>query len=188
MKNSLFSLFLSIVFTTGFSQDPAFELSSRLNRTIKKDKLDNAMFNSKMVPGFWENRGLPYEARNELNLRKKMDYGQRFSMVPQDFEYNKILEIVSAEITTTNLGKEITIEGKSDLLTLEQKTLIDQADLGADIWLKVRFKYKDQPSASEASKNKIIINSYKRRIIISTTRCTDCFYRDCTRCSSITFP
>ncbi|MDP3557106.1 MAG: hypothetical protein Q8T03_07005 [Bacteroidota bacterium] len=70
-------------------------------------------------------------------------------------EYNKMIDYVSVEIKCTSNGKEITAEGLSDTLNLEQKNILKTADIGSRIKIKIKFKYKDSKNDDYGSSRKI---------------------------------
>jgi len=156
MKNVLFTFTLLLLLITGFSRVPAFEYNGRLTRTVKVERLNNAFIISDLVPEFWQNLGLPYQVRQDFDLRKKVDYDQRFSSTPQFFDYRKIVEIVWAEITTTNNGQLMITQNTGDLLTKEQKQQLNSADLGSEIYVNVKVKYKAEANNTPNNSGNII--------------------------------
>ncbi|MBL0331205.1 MAG: energy transducer TonB [Bacteroidetes bacterium] len=154
MKNKIvFSLLLLIVIN-GISQPSKFEYFGRLNPSVKKDKLNDAKFVTDLSPVLWHLLILPNKDRVELDEQRKLNYPLGFFAYPQG-GYNTIVDYVSVEISTTHNGVVVTSTGAKEALTTEQKNNIKSADLGSDINVVIRFKYKKQLSNTIVA-NKLI--------------------------------
>src|SRR4051812_45382612 len=57
--------------------------------------------------------------------------------------YAKMLDYVSFEMTTRLDGNTVSAKSESDLLTAEQKNILDNVLMGEEILVKIRFRYKD---------------------------------------------
>jgi TonB family protein len=74
---------------------------------------------------------------------------------PKRYDYN--LTYVSIEISAICDGKTITSISTNDQLSTDQKTLINRADLGTEIMVKMTIAYKDVASANgEDKKTKVM--------------------------------
>jgi hypothetical protein len=150
MKNSITALFLFLLFTTCLSQNYKFEYGGRFSPAIKKEKLRNAQFINEIMPEFCRYVSLPYKERAHLDqllaIVKPSQANYTYPLgsyfhVQKDYE--KIIEYVSIEISSIRQGKILTYGNTTDLLTTEQKNSLSSADLGTDIRIKIRFKYKN---------------------------------------------
>jgi len=155
MKNGIITLVLILVFTSSFSQNYSFEYSGRFNPQVKKEKLNQVNLASEITTELWQKIQLQYNVRQELNLRKKTDFTQSYVINPQDYNFNKIVDYVSVEILASSNGKTISSKSNGNQLTAEQKRILQTADLGSDINIKINFKFKNQTIKSVGSDNKI---------------------------------
>jgi TonB family protein len=154
MKNNIITLFLVLLFSTGFSQNSKYEYNGRLTPSVKKEKLNEVKFISDITPELWHKLALPIKEHDELDYRRKMEYSLGYYLYPQG-GYNIIIDYVSVEILATCNSKVLTSQSTSDKLTPEQKNILNAADLGSDISIKIKFKYKNQAKDSLGS-SKII--------------------------------
>jgi TonB family protein len=133
MKSFIVILQLFLFFSNGFPQNPTFEYNGRNAPSVNKEKLKEVQFVGDITPQLWDKMALPYKDYYELNQRKK---SQGY------YNYNTIIDFVSVEISTTSGNKTFTSHSTSDKLTAEQKSILNSADLGSEIKMKIRFKYK----------------------------------------------
>ena len=126
MKKNLISLLLLLVFTNAFSQNFIKTYTGRISNNIKKEKL------------------------NEIHLMSELI--DPASLVPNYHlpqEWNKVIDLVTVKITTAKNGMDISLESHSDVLSPEQKSSLNDADLGSFVLLEVTYYEKDQVSASK---------------------------------------
>lgn len=64
--------------------------------------------------------------------------------------------MVFTEISVSINGKTAVAKSSSDKLTTSQKNILNTADLGANINVTIKYKYKDQTNDIWGSRNKII--------------------------------
>ena len=155
MKNILISFLLFALSTTGFSQGGKYEYFGRLNPCVKKEKLADIKFVTDLSPVMWHLLVVPYKERIELDEQRKINYPLGFYVYPQG-GYNLIVDYVSVEISTFQNGKIYTSKSTSDVLTAEQKKIINSADLGSDITVKIMYKHKSCGSEKHLADNEII--------------------------------
>jgi TonB family protein len=155
MKNGLITLVLVMFCVTGFSHDIRFEYSGRYNPQVKKDKLNEVNLVSEITPELWQKLQLPYKERQELDRRKKTDFTQGYSINPQEYNYNKMVDYVSVEISASGNGKVVAAKSTGNQLTAEQKHILRAAVPGSDISIKINFKFKNQTGKSVDTENKI---------------------------------
>jgi hypothetical protein len=53
-----------------------------------------------------------------------------------------VIDYESVQITATCYGKTITAQGNGDALNFEQKNVLNMADNGSDLNIRIRFKFK----------------------------------------------
>jgi TonB family protein len=150
MKNSITTLSLFFVLTTCFSQNSTFEYNGRFTPSIKKEKLSGARFICEIMPEFSRYVSMPHRELDELRQLSKSvcppqrNYGS-FLTYPLDKyiqNYEQVIDYVSIEVLTTSNGKTLAARSSTDELTNEQKNILNSADLGSDIRIKIKFNYK----------------------------------------------
>jgi TonB family protein len=153
MKKSITTLLLFFVFTTGFSQNSTFAYNGRFSPAIKKEKLSGARFICEIMPEFGRYVSMPFRELDQLNQLLKSvcspqrNYGSSLTYPPDTYvhmqeNYERVIDYVSIEILTTSNGKTLAAQGPTDALTNEQKNILNSADLGSDIRIKIKFNYK----------------------------------------------
>lgn len=122
-----------------FAQNLRYEYPGKLTFSVKKHNLENAMFISEVTSDLWRKMILPYKERVTLEeQRKKQGY---YIYLEQD-NYKTVVDYISVELWGTCNGKNISAKNTSDRLTPEQKRLLNTADQGTDIIIKIKFRYK----------------------------------------------
>jgi TonB family protein len=142
MKNSLFTLILFLLFTSGFSQNLKFEYTGRQTPSIRKVQLKVASSINEIMPEFSRYFRLPFNENQQFNKRIVTIYPQA-NYFP-DENYNYIFDYISVEIAATGNGKTLTSLGTSDALTSAQKSILNEADMGTDIRIKIKFRFKNE--------------------------------------------
>lgn len=150
MKNNLITLLLLLAFFSGFSQTSKYEYQGRPNPSVKKEKLIEAQFITDISPELWRELRLTHNDRFELEQRRKIFYSPGYNINIQGIDY------VSVEISVNTNGTDLTFESASDKLNIEQKNILNNADLGTDIHIKIKFRYKKQEYDNLGSDNKIV--------------------------------
>jgi TonB family protein len=166
MKNSLVTLLLSLFISTGFTQNSKFEYTGRLTPAIKKAKLNEANLIYEIMPQFSRYFVLPYNDRSQFDKQVITIYPQAY-MFPQD-NYNYLFNYVAVEISAICDGKVITSVSKNDTLTAAQKDILNTADLGNDISIKIKFNYKNGAIDSHGTTCKINEGEYSVTVIPQT--------------------
>jgi TonB family protein len=164
MKASAITLFLLAIITTSFAQTTKYELPGRLNPVIKSNKLDAMQYVSELLPDLWTSLVLP--PMDQSTIHQLLDQQQMFAVSsllsnqqPKHYtreNFNKILDIVSVEIITSNSGKVLSTVSQSDLFTPDQKNKMKTADLGTDLKVKISFKYRNEPTDKFGIGNKMV--------------------------------
>jgi hypothetical protein len=153
MKNYLSTLLLFFVFTTCFSQNYKYEYSGRFSPVIKKERLNGARFICEIMPEFSRYLSMPYREREQLSQLLKsvepqqQNYGSPLAYPSERYVhiqegYERVIDYVSIEILVTSNGKTLVAHSSGDALTNEQKNILNSADLGSDIRIKIKFNYK----------------------------------------------
>lgn len=143
MKSIYVTLLLVLAVTAGFSGNYEFHYSGSSNPKVSSEKLNNVNSLNDLAPDFWQYALLKNDDRQELNFLKKTDFTNIFSVVPKEYDYNNIIEIISVEIRNSDNGNIISAKSESENLTLAQKQLLKNADPGTDINVKVNFRFKN---------------------------------------------
>lgn len=155
MKNSIITLILVLICTTGFAQNYRFEYSGGTTPKVNKEKLNKVNLVSDITPDLWSNMQLNYYTRRELDIHRNTDFSQVYSISNQEFNYNNIVEYTSVEILASSNGKITSSKSKGDKLTMAQKQILEKADIGAELNVKINFQFKNQANNKIETENKI---------------------------------
>jgi TonB family protein len=166
MKNNLITLLLSLIIITGFSQNSRFQYNGRITPAIKKAKLSEAGFIYEIMPEFSRYFVLPYNDRAQFDKQVITIYPLA-SIYPLD-NYNYLLSYVSVELSAICDGKMLTALGISDTLTPEQKEIINAAEPGTDISIKIKFRFKNETADRPGNTGKIHEGEYAVTVIPHT--------------------
>jgi len=175
MKNNIITLLLFLICIPSFSQKSQYEYQGRFSPAIKKEKLNEARFISEIMPGFCNYFVLPFNERVQMNdLLKVVSLVQGNYTYPQgnyihiqkDFE--NIIDFVSIEILATCQGKSLASQSTSNELTAEQKNILNTADLGTDIRIKIKFNYKNWANNNLKTDKKIKEGEYLVTVVPET--------------------
>ncbi len=161
MKNFILTQFLVLLFAITFSQNGKFEIPKRTNPTILKEMLSRAGNINDLSPLLWSSMQLQLSQDFWLGKRRPYNFSQPQTenfLYPQD-DYKQILEVVFTEISVAVNGKTTVAQSTSDKLTVHQKNILNNADLGSDISVTIKYKYKNQTNDVWGSRNKIISGS-----------------------------
>lgn len=173
MKHLLFTPLLSLILLSGSAQPT--EYTGRLIPSTNKVKLNEAAFLNDITPELWRNMVLPSYERMDLNRRRIAQYqgydifplGYNY-LSPQEHNYNKIIDYLSVNITSTHHGKTLTAHSSNDQLSPDQKRILATADLNTEISIKVKFKYKDLTNNASGHEPKIIEGNVSVTVVPET--------------------
>jgi TonB family protein len=155
MKKSLITLLLLLILISGFSQNSGNYYFGRLTPPVKKEKLPEATTIHDMLPSLWINLVLPYKDRVELEKRRKMEYAVGYYLYPLD-GYDNLVDYVSVEISVICNGQVLTSQSTNEKLTAGQKNIINTADMGSDISIKIKYTYKNGQKDNPGSDRSIM--------------------------------
>lgn len=99
-------------------------------------------------------RDIMFEVRGKYSrsvTKEKLDEANLLRDVIDGYPVNWISDYVSVEISSTCDGKAMQAVSMNETLNAEQKNILKKADQGAEISLKVKYKYKN--SVTEDSYN-----------------------------------
>lgn len=170
MKTPITTFIFLLLFTAGYSQSNRFNLADNLNPKVKQQSLDKAVFIHDLSPYIWSKLSLPSNDRYGLNQRRINTFLQpqpENYLYPQQ-DYKLIIEVVYTQISVTVQGKTRVAKSTSDKLSAEQKDILKQADMGSDIDLKLRYKYKNQTPDNFGSRDKIAEGSVQLTMVPDT--------------------
>ena len=139
MNNKIIPLIILILFVVGYSFI----------------SLTDADYNSEYDA---KKSGKEYLARNSTSIKQeKIETAKVISDIIPNYpmQWNEIMNYVSIEITAKNEDKIITRTSTSYTLNTEQKAILNSADLGSDIEIKIKFMYKDPSNDNIGSNRKI---------------------------------
>ncbi|MDF2438442.1 MAG: hypothetical protein K0Q95_2818 [Bacteroidota bacterium] len=151
----------------GFGQNSRYQYTPRFIPEIKSDKVKEARFLNQIMPEFTTRFALPYNEHEQFReLTSLFIAPTTYYNYPQGNylhireNYETIIEYVAIEIVCRNNGKEVRAKSTDDILTTEQKKILNSADLGADILIKIKFRYKGWVNAKYKSGEDIKEGSY----------------------------
>jgi TonB family protein len=143
--------------TSGLSRPSRYEYEypGRFTPSVKKEKLSWINFTGEITPELWNRLAVPHKERVRLDHWRILDFTPYPYRINYKEYYDKLIEYVSVEILATCNGKSLASQSRSDKLTAEQKNILNTADLGSDIRIKIRFRHKNQ-SGKTLDRNEII--------------------------------
>jgi hypothetical protein len=142
MKKIIITLVSLLVFLPGFSQSFGDASNARPNPIIKQEKLKHVKLINDLSSRLWDSMILPHKERIELDERRKKNYALGYYAYPQG-GYTLIIDYVSVVISAKSNGIVYTAESYGDELNEEQKKVILNADMGSDIGVNIKFRFKD---------------------------------------------
>ena len=166
MRNVIISLLLSAIFSTGFSQNSRFEYAGRFNPAIKKAQLSEARDIYEIMPQFSRYFVLPFNDRSQFDKQVVSVFPTASFYPPDNFDY--LINYTSVEISAICNGKAVKAQSKNDILTCEQQNIINAADLGTDLSIKIKFTFKNEPVNTQADRDKIIEGEYTVTVVPET--------------------
>lgn len=151
-KFILTSVSFLFIGVTAFTQNLRYEYPGKIISSVTTQSRDNRRFISEVTPQLWQRLILPYRERVELEERRKK---QGYYLYPEQDNYQTVIQYVSVEISATCNGINRIAKSTNDKLSAEQKDILKTADLGTDISIKIKFRYK-YPANNTAESNRII--------------------------------
>lgn len=152
MKSTIIIFLITLYLTPVFSEDYKYDYRGRNTPTVKKECIKEAHFITEITPEFWRYLALSYKEQCQLNELLEL---RRILYYPED-NYNDFIDYVSFEIGATCNGNALAARSTSDKLTIEQKNILNSADMGSDIIIKIKFKYKNQVNENPSNDNNIL--------------------------------
>lgn len=144
MKTLLLVTFCLFLYAHGLSQGYVFTGKHVLS--LKKGDLPRIKYVSDISPELWSKVVVTNKERIFLDHFKIMD----FSFYPEKsnykWYYNNFIYYASVVISANCKDIVREAEGKDDKLTQEQLEILNTADLGTDIKIKIKYKYKNLTS------------------------------------------
>jgi hypothetical protein len=162
MKNFLAVLFL-LASCAMFSQVQKFQYAGRWNPIIKKEKLSKAKFISDLTDDLWNKVVLIKGDRKELEHQKNMDRSQRYFYQSTNCRLTNVILFSAVEISAVKAGKLMAYTSNSDELSAEQKDLLNSLELGANIEIRIKFRYK----YTDSENKKILEDLNEGKIVIT---------------------
>ena len=176
MKKYLFPMLLMLIFSNcfsqkseyDFSQKSKYEYTGRSTPAIKEDRLKNVDFITDVMPEFSRYFHLWNTERYIFNEKINWVNFPLDVLSDPQYNYTKIIEFVSIEISGNCQGKKYAAKSTGDRLTLEQKNILNTIDLGSDIDIAINFVYKGNAKKNLCEPNKIREGSYTVTVVPDT--------------------
>ena len=168
MKNNIITIMLILVVITGCSQNPKYEYPGRLTPSVKKELLKDADYISEIMPEFSSHFALIYGEHDLFKEKLKLMYYTLDNVMDPQYNYTKIIEFVSIEISGRCNGNTLSAKSSGNRLTMEQKSILNTVDLGSDLYVSINFVYKNQAKIDLREPNKIREGSYTVTVVPET--------------------
>jgi TonB family protein len=162
MRYSFLTLFLSLMLNMGFAQNPSFSYEGRFTPTANKTVLNEALTPVDLMPELYNRIAMPFQDQQTL---QEMRYW-RLEHFPQEYyvstgnDYSKFMDFETIEISGICAGKTISASGSAKVLTSEQKNLLQTADYGTDIRIKISMRLINQDNKFDIDPAKTIEGTY----------------------------
>lgn len=146
----------------GFAQIPTFTYTGRYTPTASKTVLNEALTPEDLMPELYNNIAMPFQDKQTL---QEMRYW-RLEHFPQEYyvstgnDYSKFMDFETIEISGICGGKNISASGSAKALTVEQKNLLQTADYGTDISIKISMRLINQDNKFDVDPAKTIDGTY----------------------------
>lgn len=144
-------LFLSFILSAFAlrAQDGENEYKGRRNYGISHEKLQEANQLNELSPELWHRMELPFSERDRLNKMLHMQHSLYFSLVSArendvvypNSAYEKMVDYISFELSVISNGKKLSLTAPGKTLSVAQKELLKNADLGSPLSIKVKYYY-----------------------------------------------
>lgn len=175
MKNTIIALLLFPFSIPGYSQNSRFEYFGRTSPAIIKGKLIEAKFITEIMPGFSRYVALPHQEKVKLDERIKIVDLQRenyvyprWNCVRAKENYEEVIDFVFIEVAAICNGIRLSAQTNCAELSASQKNILNAADPGTDIHVKVKFKYKNWLNENATSCGNIKEGAYTVSLIPET--------------------
>lgn len=155
MKQILFSLVMIALSASGFTQSSDKYYFGRLTPVVKYEKLPEINLVGDILDEMWIDLKIPYDDRLALEAKRKQEYSVGTYLYPS-LGYEMLIDYDSVEIIVRSKGELLSSIGLGEKLTAEQKKLLNSADLGSDIHIKISYSYKDQENDPSGADRKIV--------------------------------
>ncbi|MFY9308594.1 MAG: energy transducer TonB [Bacteroidia bacterium] len=143
MKKIIFTALIFIYAAVCSAQAYKFEYTGGYNPTVKREKLNHIQSISEITSELWQKMFLMPKERDELEHRRKMDSEQGcYVYYPQGYNYERLVEYVSAEVSLPGGSKLLSTKNIYDNLTALQRASLSSVVTGMDIVICVKFTYK----------------------------------------------
>ena len=110
-------------------------------------KLTTLVFILFSVAGFSQSSGDVYAflVHGKIKQEKLAGAKEAFDIIPNypKAYFAKLIDYVSVEISAVCDGKKVNAVAPNEVLSPEQKNILNTADLGSDIYVSLKFSYKD---------------------------------------------
>jgi TonB family protein len=160
MNRIKFTLLLFLVCSEGISQSIKYEYPGKLTPSIKKETLNFANAVTDITPELHRYMNLSYNDRLFLDQQLRSING--FYDFAKE-QYNKLIDFEFVEISANCQGITRTLKSTGHTLTAGQKNLLNNANIGSEIYIILRFKYKNLQHSGQ------IINGYYTVTVVPET-------------------
>lgn len=175
MKRYACTLLLSAISAYAVCQPAMPAYTGKLTPSTNKEDLSKASFLSDITPGLWNRLVLPDRERISLNRLQAGNYqgydiyplGYNY-LSPQSANYNRVIDYLSVNITSSHEGKTLSAESSNDQLSAAQKQVLAMADVNSDITIKVKFRYKDRRKSDSDPYDKVMEGTLAVTVVPAT--------------------
>ncbi len=138
----LFHLLISLTGNV-YAQNRKFEYNESPIPSFNIDKINEANSLKDICPQLWNKMGLHQKLRNQLDSLKKTEFPLGY-YANTPMSYDMLIEYSSVEISEAANTQQISASSNSDMLSPEQKKLMNNAAIGSTLSIVVKFKLKNR--------------------------------------------
>lgn len=135
--------------------------------TVKQTELSRAKLVTEVSQDLWQAIVLPFKSQLEQDHHYRLDNMSGHFMYPQVYNYNKLIDYVSVEISALHNGQLLIATAPNEVLTSAQKEILRTADPGTDIRIKLKYSYKNQSTVLRVN-NKVVESSLTVTVVPAT--------------------
>jgi TonB family protein len=143
MKKSILFLFLSFALHIASAQNRKFDYKGRMECTFNVDKINDAHSLRDICPLLWLNIGLRKKIIHTLDSIKKAEFPLGY-YATAPVNYDMLVDYYNVEIIGFKNKQWVSAISNSDILSPEQKKLINSIEIGSNLKLVITFKIKDR--------------------------------------------
>jgi TonB family protein len=156
MRTFLLLAVMSAFAVSGNAQNFKFQLPERQTPVVSKERLNNANTLNDISPMLWSSMYMSYDERYLLEHRRPEVFPQPKDFLYPQENYSQIITVQSVQISVTSNGETMVAKSTDEKLSAEQKKLLTNADMGSNIRINFKYKYKDQSPDKLGSRSQLV--------------------------------